>query len=101
MGWLHSRGLLIHLGGSAHTPEDVEILKAVAKQRPTEGQDKLDFGARATQGAGVDDPRFPRRAPVGGVVSWISGGGFGWHQRRRGGVQAVGAGQDHRADQQA
>jgi len=30
--------------GSAHTPEDVEILKAVANQRMAEGQDELDFG---------------------------------------------------------
>ena len=31
--------------GSAHTPEDVEVLKAVARQRMiAAGQDELDFG---------------------------------------------------------
>jgi hypothetical protein len=54
--------------GSAHTPEDVEILKAVAQQRMAEGQDELDFGGGQPRGAGVDDPRLPSRAPVGGVV---------------------------------
>ncbi len=36
--------------GSAHTPEDVEILKAVAQQRLTEGQDELDFGGGPPRG---------------------------------------------------
>ena len=30
--------------GSAHTPEDVEVLKAVARQRLSANQDTLDFG---------------------------------------------------------
>jgi hypothetical protein len=30
--------------GSAHTPEDVEVLKAVARQRLHANQDPLDFG---------------------------------------------------------
>ena len=36
--------------GSAHTPEDVEILKAVAQQRMAEGQDELDFGGGQPRG---------------------------------------------------
>lgn len=36
--------------GSAHTPEDVEILKAGAQQRLTEGQDELDFGGGPPRG---------------------------------------------------
>ena len=40
--------------GSAHTPEDVEILKAVAQQRLTEGQDELDFGDGQPRGHVVE-----------------------------------------------
>ena len=44
--WSSSRGSrsMDHIG-SAHTPEDVEVLKAVARQRMiAAGQDELDFG---------------------------------------------------------
>ena len=37
--------------GSAHTPEDVEVLKAVARQRLHAGQDTLDFGDGRPAGA--------------------------------------------------
>jgi hypothetical protein len=37
--------------GSAHTPEDVEVLKAVARQRLNAGQDTLDFGDGRPAGA--------------------------------------------------
>ena len=37
--------------GSAHTPEDVEVLKAVARQRLHAGQDTLDFGDGRPVGA--------------------------------------------------
>jgi Transposase DDE domain len=36
--------------GSAHTPEDVELLKAVARQRLYANQDPLDFGDGRRQG---------------------------------------------------
>ena len=44
--WSSSRGsrLMDHIG-SAHMPEDVEVLKVVARQRMiAAGQDELDFG---------------------------------------------------------
>ena len=37
--------------GSAHTPEEVEVLKAVARQRLHAGQDSLDFGDGQPVGA--------------------------------------------------
>jgi hypothetical protein len=37
--------------GSAHTPEDVEVLKAVARQRLHAGQDTFDFGDGRPAGA--------------------------------------------------
>jgi hypothetical protein len=37
--------------GSAHTPEDVEVLKAVARQRLHANQDSLDFGDGRPGGA--------------------------------------------------
>ena len=37
--------------GSAHTPEDVEVLRAVARQRLHAGQDTLDFGDGRPAGA--------------------------------------------------
>jgi hypothetical protein len=37
--------------GSAHTPEDVEVLKALARQRLHAGQDTLDFGDGRPAGA--------------------------------------------------
>ena len=36
--------------GSAHTPEDVEVLKAVARQRLHVNQDSLDFGDGRPEG---------------------------------------------------
>jgi len=43
--WSNKRGKkdLDHIG-SAHTPEDLEVLKTVARQRMTAGQDELDLG---------------------------------------------------------
>jgi hypothetical protein len=39
--------------GSAHTPEDVEVLKAVARQRLHADQDSLDFGDGRPEGAAL------------------------------------------------
>jgi hypothetical protein len=39
--------------GSAHTPEDVEVLKAVARQRLHANQDTLDFGDGRPRGAAL------------------------------------------------
>ena len=49
--WSNKRGSkqMDHIG-SAHTAEDVEILKSVARQRMTAGQDELDL--RASRGSG-------------------------------------------------
>lgn len=43
--WSNRRGKkdMDHIG-SAHTPEDLEVLKTVARQRMTAGQDELDLG---------------------------------------------------------
>lgn len=43
--WSNKRGAkeMDHIG-SAHTAEDVEVLKAAARQRMSAGQDELDFG---------------------------------------------------------
>lgn len=43
--WSNKRGAkeMDHIG-SAHTPEDLEVLKAAARQRMNAGQDELDFG---------------------------------------------------------
>lgn len=43
--WSNKRGKkdMDHIG-SAHTPEDLEVLKTVARQRMTAGQDELDLG---------------------------------------------------------
>jgi hypothetical protein len=39
--------------GSAHTAEDVEVLKAVARQRLHANQDTLDFGDGRPRGAAL------------------------------------------------
>lgn len=43
--WSNKRGKkdMDHIG-SAHTPEDLEVLKTIARQRMTAGQDELDLG---------------------------------------------------------
>lgn len=43
--WSNRRGKkdMDHIG-SAHTPEDLEVLKTIAQQRMTAGQDELDLG---------------------------------------------------------
>lgn len=43
--WSNRRGKkdMDHIG-SAHTPEDLEVLKTIARQRMTAGQDELDLG---------------------------------------------------------
>ena len=54
--------------GSAHTDADLELLKAVARQRLAAGQGELDLrlaGGPANQGAGVADHVLADGAPAG------------------------------------
>ena len=87
--------------GSAHTPEDVEVLKAVARQRLHANQDTLDFGDGRPGGAGAADLVDPVPASVGRVGPGLSRAGVRRRVRRRRGVPGVGAGPADRADQQA
>ena len=89
--------------GSAHTPEDVEVLKAVARQRlhaePGHASTSVTAGLAVQDAADHVDP-VP--ACCGRRWAWptpVLGFDAACGQRR--GVQGVGAGPADRADQQA
>ena len=87
--------------GSAHTPEEVEVLKAVARQRLHANQDTLDFGDGRPAGQDAADPVDPVAASVGHVVPGLLRAGVRRRLRPGRGVPGVGAGPGDRADQQA
>ena len=90
--------------GSAHTDADLELLKAAARQRLAAGQGELDLrlpDSPANHGEALPITSYAGRASAGRAGPGLRRAGVRRGDRARRGVQGVGAGQDHRTDQQA
>ena len=101
--WSSRRGSrkIEHIG-SAHDEAELEALKAAARQRVAAGQLELDLGlGPGGRGGGPLQISSSRMGTCWDALQ-RGYGCWGWQSHRRGrGIPRPGAGQDHRARQQA